>query len=121
MTETKITKRMVLNALLAHATEIGNTMFEDFAKHELELLDKKIASGKKNAVNEENEKLKDTIVSILVASETPLRIREIQAKNEDLSIEKVSNQKMNALLTQLKNDNKIVRTEQKGVPYFSIA
>lgn len=109
MAETKITKREVLNKLIDHAREIGNEMFENYAIHELELLDKKIASGKKNAINEANEKLKDTIVSVLTNAGKYLSIKEIQASDSDLSVDKISNQKINALLVQLRKENRVDR------------
>jgi hypothetical protein len=109
MAETKITKREVLNKLVDYARENGNEMFENYAIHELELLDKKIASGKKNAINEANEKLKDTIVSVLTNAGKYLSIKEIQASDSDLSVDKISNQKINALLVQLRKENRVDR------------
>ena len=49
----------------------------------------------------------------------PLSITEIQKANEELSA--LSNQKISSLLTQLKNEGKVVRIEDKKKVTFTIA
>lgn len=90
----------------------------NFSIHEIELLNKKANSKAPSKTQIENENIKKVIVSILTDSDKPLTITEIQNSNN--SLVELSNQKMSALLTQLINENVVVRTIEKKKAYFSI-
>lgn len=123
MAETKkITKRDNFNEIIKVATELGRTDLVEFATKEIALLDKKASSKVPTKTQVANEGLKVDIVNTLVALGKPSTIKEIQENCDTLSVANgVSNQKVSALLTQLKNEGKIVRTENKGKAYFTVA
>lgn len=114
--EKKITKRFVLNHLIENYGK--DTLVVDYAKHELELLDKKANSKTPTKTQLENENLKEVIVEVLRNATQPLTISEITNANEKLV--ELSNQKISALLTQLVSVNKVVRIVDKKKAYFSI-
>ena len=112
MAETKkITKREALQEIIEIGTQLGNSILTNYALHEIELLDKKVANAKMTKTQEQNEELKKIIVETLEAAGEPITIKELQAKNEALA--PLSNQKISNLLTQLVKNNDIVRTEDK--------
>lgn len=78
---------------------------------------KKNASGggerKPTKVQIENEKIKENIL-IALADKGKMSVASIME-----AVEIVSNQKVTSLLTQLRNAGKVVRTENKGVAYYS--
>jgi predicted transcriptional regulator len=113
---TKITKRMVLEHLME--TYANDTMVVDYAKHEIELLDKKASNKVPTKVQIENENIKNVIVEVLTNATSPMTITDITNANEKLV--NLSNQKISALLTQLINANLVVRTSDKKKAYFSI-
>lgn len=109
-----MTKRENFTAIRAIVAD--NAELAAFIDHELELLDKKNAKGsaptKKQIVN---NAIKDEILSVM--SDKPMTISEIM----ELVPSVESNQKMSALITQLKNDGKVIRTVEKRVAYFAKA
>lgn len=115
--EKKITKRFVLNHIIENYGK--DTLVVDYARHELELLDKKANSKTPTKTQLENENLKEVIVKVLTNGATPMTITDIQSVNQEL--ENLSNQKISALLTQLVKDKVVVRTTDKKRAFFSIA
>ncbi len=113
---TKITKRMVLEHLIENYA--NDTMVVDYAKHEIELLDKKASNKQPTKTQIENEGLKDIIVEVLKNATEPMTINDITSANEKLV--NLSNQKISALLIQLIGSNLVVRTSDKKKAYFSI-
>lgn len=116
---------IVADATIASTVEnVGGMKVDDFKKfltHEIELLDKKSTakSTKPTKTQLENEKLKELILTVLKDKGTPQTISQIMAESEELST--LTNQRISALLTQLKNAGKVVRTEEKKKAYFAIA
>lgn len=89
----------------------------DFITHEVELLNKKNSrSGKPTARQVENEKIKTSIMTILECGK-PLTVTQIMTALNDSSL---SNQRVSALLTQLKDNEEVVRTVEKKVAFYSI-
>jgi hypothetical protein len=92
-----------------------------FIKHELELLDKKNVSGgekKPTAQQVANEVLKANIVEQM----EPNRLYSIAEMSKELPCcADLSSSKITAMMTQLKNENKVVRTEDKRKVYYSLA
>ena len=122
--EKKITKKeMFLQVIaLAQGEEISVSVDEimEFARHEIDLLNKKANSkSKKEKANDaENTRLSDLILEVLLNSENALTISEIMAKNDDLGA--LSNQKVSALMKKLVDGGQVVKTVNKGRSYFSV-
>lgn len=123
----KITKRMKNDAIVAILK--GEVSVENSAipvadliahiVHENELLAKKnTSSGKPTKTQVENAGFKEVIVTVLTSAEKPLTISEIQSADTALST--LSNQKMTHLLSQMRADGAVERTEIKGKAYFAV-
>ena len=119
MTNKKITKRDRFNALLSIPAVQADPGLVDFINHELELLAKKNSADKKpTAQQTANEAIKSAIVEGMEANRL-YTVTEIQ-KSVDKCAD-LSNQRVSALLRQLKDDGVIVRIEDKRKAYFSLA
>lgn len=116
MAETKkITKRDVLNHLIsAYSTD---TMVVEYAKHEIELLDKKKSSDTKSKNQIANESIKEVIIDTLTELAKFATISEIQSANAQLS--ELSNQKISALLKQLVDSGAVKKQIDKKKAYFA--
>lgn len=83
-------------------------------QHEIELIEKKAMNGKKTKTQEANEVIKDLIIAELVRIATPVTITELLQQSKELAdMTNNSNQKVSALMTQLKDTGKVIR-EQVG-------
>lgn len=90
-----------------------------FVEHELELLAKKNTSEKKpTAQQTANEGIKTAILEGMTPNHL-YTVTEIQ--KEILKGEDLSNQKVTALMRQLKDAGLVVKTEDKRKSYFSLA
>ena len=120
MADKKMTKRDYFNALLNIAEVKANKSMVDFINHELELLEKKNASksSKQTKTQIANEGLKDQILCSMVEGEK-YTISDMQ-KQFECCLE-LTNQKVLALVLQLKVANLVVRVEEKGKAYYSLA
>ena len=98
---------------------LDNPMLVEFLDNEIELLNKKASSSAKTKTQKDNEIIKEKIVAILnMNKDMQYTISEFQASFEEFAIDKYSNQKLNALFTQLKNEGKIARVQDKKKSYF---
>ena len=117
MTNKKMTKRDYFNALLALKEVKGNEELVKFINHELELLAKKNSAEKKpTAVQIANENIKEVILDTLKENGGMMTISEMQKANAELG--EMSNQRISALVRQLKEDGKVERIEDKRKAYF---
>ena len=122
--EKKITKKeMFLQVIaLAQGEEISVSVDEimEFARHEIDLLNKKANSkSKKEKANDaENVRLSDLILEVLLNSENALTISEIMTKNDDLGA--LYNQKVSALMKKLVDGGQVDKSVNKGRSYFSV-
>lgn len=113
---TKLTKRDHFNALRALATASNRSDLVDFIDHELDLLARKNAGDRKEtATQKANADLKARILDVM-ASGSRYTVTEI---GKLIGVE--SNQKVSALVRQLKMDNLVIRSEEKGKAYFTKA
>jgi hypothetical protein len=122
MAEKKITKRMVVEMMLANEVIAQNEMFKAYLENELELLKKKSENKKATKNQEENVGIKSAILEVLSQNDN-LRAGEVQIKLKELDEEKyglISNQRVSSLLSQLVTDGKVERLEEKKVARFSI-
>ena len=115
--KTKMTKRDYFNAILSKYPLTDDE--KAFVEHELELLAKKNSSEKKpTAQQTANESIKTAIAEGM----TPNRLYTVtEIQKEIPECAELSNQRVSALLRQMKDDGIITRTEDKRKAYFSIA
>lgn len=126
-TEKKITKRdffsAIRNFIEGEDTIDGIDVDKviKFIDNELTLLDKKKTSSKVTAKQEENAKYKELILDVLAEIGEPATIKTIYENSPELAEGlNSSNQRISSLLTQLKNDNLVIRSEVKGVAHFAV-
>lgn len=112
MTKTKKEYFTELKTLVAENDELVK-----FINHELELLEKKNSGPKTPTAKQvENERIKDAILEIV---QEPMTVTDIQAAL--LPTYDISNQRITALVSQLVEDNSLVRTVVKRKAYFAKA
>ena len=117
MAEKKVTKREMYARILAHLTDENE---KAFIEHEMELLAKKNAtkSSKPTAPQTTNEGIKAEILGAMEAGK-PYTVSELMTAVPSLS--GTSNQKASALVRQLRDEDLVLRTEEKGKAYFTKA
>ena len=120
----KMTKKemfvQILNNYDLKADEI------DFINHEIELLEKRNSNGgdkKPTAKQLENADLKTVILDFLADNpDDKFTITDMWKKIPVLANNtEMSNQRISAIVNQLKKENLVVRVEDKRKAYFSIA
>ena len=114
----KITKREIINAMLADVAINGNETYVAYLKNELALIEQKAANKKSTKTQEENKGIKSVILDTL-ASIGSGTITDIQNANSDLA--ELSNQKVSALVRQLVETGEVVKTTDKKKSIFSLA
>ena len=120
MAEKKITKREIVEMMLANEVIVANEVFKGYLKNELELLKKKSENRKATKNQEENVGIKSAILEVL-AEKGGLRAGEVQMKLKALDEEKyglISNQRVSSLLSQLVTSGEVARVEEKKVATF---
>lgn len=116
----KTTKKENFQKIIEVLASKGLNDLVEVMQHEIDLIDKKKANGKMTATQVANESIKDLIIQALEGSE-PKSITELLNNNEELNnAVNGSNQKLSALMTQLKNANIVVRTQQGKKAVFSL-
>ena len=91
----------------------------EFIEARKEVNSKKNANKKQTATQKANEEIKTEILDGVLSTEpmTVTQITKALATNHpDISLNKV-----NALIRQLRLDGLVIRTEEKGVAYFTLA
>jgi hypothetical protein len=120
----KMTKKemfaQILNSYDLKADEI------DFINHEIDLLEKRNSNGgdkKPTAKQLENADLKTVILDFLADNpDDKFTITDMWKKIPVLANNtEMSNQRISAIVNQLKKENLVVRVEDKRKAYFSIA
>lgn len=123
MAEKKITKREVVEMMLAEEVITSNELFKKYLERELELLTNKSANRKATKTQTENEGIKDVILDVL-GSTGPATATQIVLAMQKLDSEKyatLSNQKVSALLRQLIESELVRKTTEKKVSLFFLA
>ena len=116
----KMTKRDYFSKLIeiVEGSNVDNSEeIIDFLNHEIELSKKK--SNVKTKTQKENEVLMEVVFNTLVEVGKPMTVSELMSANEEVGA--MSNQKVSALLKKLKEEERVVRVEDKKKAYFSIA
>ena len=118
----KITKRDNFISIIEVLKGADRTDLVEVMEHEIELLDKKKASGKMTKTQVANEDIKALIIEELIRLAKPVSITELISESAEIA-EKCgnSNQKVSALMTQLKNTGAVVRTTEGKKALFSVA
>lgn len=111
-----LTKKQILERLLAEPTIAENELYTDFIKHEIELLNRK-GSTKGSKTNTENIELAEKLYDLLARSGAETTIAEILQTSE-FPLGKFTSSKIVALLKILQNDNRVERIENKRKVYF---
>lgn len=123
MEKKKMTKKETINLLidvLQGNQEVEDMqIFIDYLVNERNLLEKKSSKSSPSKTQLANESIKEVIIETLLEIGRPVSIAEIQKANEELGA--LSNQKISSLLTQLKNEGRVVRVEDKKKALFTIA
>ena len=118
---TKPTKKALFTALLTLVAETAPENAEiltAFINNEIALLEKRAANKTASKTQVENENIKAKILDALTEIDKPVTISELQALTPELAV--YTNQKLSALLTQLKANNLVTKTIEKKKSYFSI-
>ena len=111
----KKTQKDFFMDIIALAQANGRDDIVAFAEDRIEKLAKK-GEKKPTKVQIENEAIKDVIVDVLTELDNPTSATAIAT---DARVD-VSNQKVSALLKQLVDAGRVVRTEEKGKALFSV-
>ena len=115
MSNKKMTKRDYFTAILNKYDLTADE--KSFIEHELELLAKKNSSEKKPTAQQvANEGLKSVILNVLTENSGLMTVTDVQKSCEELSA--LSNQRVSALLRQMRDDGKVERVEDKRKAYF---
>ena len=121
MANTKVTKKEMFTAILAliaETTPENAEVLTKFIENEIALLDKRAANKTATKTQKENEGIKTLILDTLTEIDKPVTISELQAFSADLAV--YTNQKLSALLTQMKAEGTVVKTVEKKKSYFSV-
>lgn len=123
MAEKKITKKMVVEMMLADEKIVANEVFKAYLENELALLKKKSENKKATKNQEANVAIKTDILEVM-AHMAPSTATEIMNAVKSVDTEKyatLTNQRVSALLRQLIEDNKVVKSVDKKVSKFALA
>ena len=125
MAEKKITKREVVEKMLADSNITSNETFKAYLENELALLKKKSENKKATKNQTENAEIKEVILSVLAGMSNGGRATDIMNAVKAVDSEKyatLTNQRVSAILKQMvENDNTVVKAVDKKVSTFSLA
>ena len=114
---TKMTKRDYFNRILGYAHDED----KEFILHELSLLEKKNSAERKPTPKQvENEGFKDDIVAFMEAG-VSYSIADLVKGVPSIVASGISANRVTALMTQLREAGKVVRTEDKRKAFYSLA
>ena len=117
----KITKREIINTMLADTNIMANEMYVNYLKHELELLDNKAKKKADSEKSQEDELIKQYILETLARIEKGT-VTEIQFADERLSTDKYRNQRISAILKKMwEVDNTVIKVTEKRKSVFYLA
>jgi len=118
MAEKKMTQRDYYNEVIALAEEAGRQDIVEFAKGRIAQLEKKTGTKKPTANQEENEAIKAELRKVLTTEGAT--VTDILTRSP--LFEKVTNQRMSAILRQMKLAGEVDKyTEKKKTYFFLVA
>lgn len=124
MAEKKITKREVVERMLADSNISSNEMFKAYLENELELLKKKSENRKATKNQTENVEIKTVILEVLTSmgKARATDIMNAVKATDEVQYATLTNQRVSAILKQMvENDGTVVKTVDKKVSTFSLA
>lgn len=78
-------------------------------------------SEKDKEKSAQNDRAREIVLDVLTDSGNPLTIAEIYAQSEELAeMFSVSNQRLTSLLTKMRKEDLVVRTEVKGKAHYAL-
>lgn len=107
----KITKREVINQMLAVEAIATNEVFKAYLENELALLDKKSASRKSSADSEMNIAVRGILEGILTAEGNT--VTELKMRDERLAKPDITSQRITSVLNRMVDDG-IARKYKAG-------
>lgn len=111
----KVTKRDNFNAIIKLATEANRPDLVDFAKHEIELLEKKASAPRKESeAHVASEKLAQTVLDLMEVDKL-YRVADLIKLVGDPDI---STSKMSTAIRLFLLGSSVERVEEKRVAYF---
>lgn len=129
---TKVTKKDYFN-MLENLVRASNSPEKEnlikFIQHEIEQLNKK-STKKNSAIQQANENIISVILKVMGEFDRPVTISEllddkrlqsyvVKEKDTEKTV-KMSGQKLSALMTNLKKEERVIRTTEKKKAYFSL-
>ena len=114
----KITKRMRFEEIIKIAEDLGNEGLIEFAKHEIELLDKKAQSKGTSKNTQEQEIIMNKIIEALTTVGRAVTITELQKEVDTMA--EYSNQKLSAMLKKLVDNGTVIKEIDKKKSYFKV-
>jgi predicted transcriptional regulator len=112
----KKTQKDFFNEIIEVLKENGRDDLVVFCEDRIDKLSRKTSSKKPTKTQVENEGVKEVILTVLGENDSPISATAIAT---DPRVN-ASNQKVSSLLTQLRKDGLVKRTEEKGRAYFSL-
>ena len=121
MASKKFTKREVFEELKVLAESANRSDLVVSIEHEIDLLDRKSSSRSKaeTKTQKENKIFKEKILAAMESGRLYRASEIYNLMKEDFQEKGYTSNKSNSLITQLKNDGLVTRTEEKGIAYFS--
>ena len=117
----KITKREVINTMLADEVIKANEMYVAYLEHELELLDNKAKKKTDSPNSKENETIKEIILEVLTKIGKGT-VTELQMADERIGLDKYRNQRISAILKKMcEEDKTVVRVTENRKAVFYLA
>lgn len=115
-----MTKREMFAAIANVAEVAANEEMITFINHEIELLDARKNSKSKGMTKtqKENEGIKAVIAEVLTSADEKMTVTEMIA---DERLNSYTNQKISALLRQMVEAGKVVKTIEGKKAYFAVA
>lgn len=121
-----MTNKKTINEMYAELLALNevknNPELVAFINARIEVNSKKNANKKQTPTQKANEEIKNFIVESVLCGGKVMTVTQItKALNSLEGYEEISLNKVNAIIRQMKIDSIVVRTEEKGVAFFSLA
>ena len=113
MAEKKITKREVINTMLADENVKGHEMYVAYLQNELALLNKK-AEKKVNAEKSAEVAEITSVITEVLGKLKRATVTDIQLADERLGLARFSNQKVTSVLREMKANGLVDKATEKG-------
>ena len=118
-----VKEQFVMVAEILRSDAVNRADLADFIDGRVAILDKKTATKSKATAEKQaaNEVIKDNIVKALADAGKAVNITELKDFLAVYDATAYTTPKISALLKQLKDEGRVVRTLEKKTPYFAVA